>query len=121
VIVREGRVIGRGWTRDGGRPHAETVALAQAGAAARGATAYVTLEPCNHHGQTPPCSRGAGRGAGSRGWWCDWRIPIRASRAGAIATLRAAGIDVETGLLEAEARRDQAGVPVARGARAVRW
>jgi diaminohydroxyphosphoribosylaminopyrimidine deaminase/5-amino-6-(5-phosphoribosylamino)uracil reductase len=56
VIVREGRVIGRGWTQDGGRPHAETVALAQAGEAARGATVYVTLEPCNHTGKTPPCS-----------------------------------------------------------------
>lgn len=55
VIVREGRVVGRGWTQPGGRPHAETVALDQAGQAARGATAYVTLEPCAHHGQTPPC------------------------------------------------------------------
>ena len=54
VIVRDGRVVGRGWTADGGRPHAETRALAQAGEMARGATAYVTLEPCAHHGQTPP-------------------------------------------------------------------
>ena len=56
VIVREGRIVGRGWTQPGGRPHAEVVALAQAGAAARGATAYVTLEPCAHHGKTPPCA-----------------------------------------------------------------
>jgi diaminohydroxyphosphoribosylaminopyrimidine deaminase/5-amino-6-(5-phosphoribosylamino)uracil reductase len=56
VIVQGQRVIGRGWTQDGGRPHAERVALDQAGAAARGATAYVTLEPCAHHGQTPPCA-----------------------------------------------------------------
>ena len=56
VIVNDGRIVGRGWTQPGGRPHAETVALAQAGAAARGATAYVTLEPCAHHGQTPPCA-----------------------------------------------------------------
>lgn len=55
VIVREGRIVGRGWTQPGGRPHAEVVALAEAGAAARGATAYVTLEPCAHHGKTPPC------------------------------------------------------------------
>jgi len=59
VLVRDGRVVGRGWTQPGGRPHAETMALAAAGAAApgamRGATAYVTLEPCAHHGQTPPC------------------------------------------------------------------
>lgn len=56
VIVRDGHVVGRGWTAPGGRPHAETVALAQAGAAAKGATAYVTLEPCAHHGRTPPCA-----------------------------------------------------------------
>ena len=57
LIVNDGRVLGRGWTQPGGRPHAETEALRQAGAAARGGTAYVTLEPCAHHGQTPPCSK----------------------------------------------------------------
>lgn len=56
VIVSDGRIVGRGWTADGGRPHAETVALANAGSSARGATAYVTLEPCAHHGNTPPCA-----------------------------------------------------------------
>ncbi len=56
VIVADGRIIGRGWTADGGRPHAETMALKQAGKAAHGATAYVTLEPCAHHGKTPPCA-----------------------------------------------------------------
>jgi diaminohydroxyphosphoribosylaminopyrimidine deaminase / 5-amino-6-(5-phosphoribosylamino)uracil reductase len=56
VIVKDGRIVGRGWTQPGGRPHAETEALAQAGAAARGATAYVSLEPCAHHGRTPPCA-----------------------------------------------------------------
>ena len=55
VLVRDGRVVGRGWTQPGGRPHAETEALARAGEAARGATAYVTLEPCSHWGRTPPC------------------------------------------------------------------
>lgn len=55
VIVRDGRVVGRGWTQPGGRPHAETEALHMAGEAAHGATAYVTLEPCAHHGETPPC------------------------------------------------------------------
>ncbi|WP_118135727.1 bifunctional diaminohydroxyphosphoribosylaminopyrimidine deaminase/5-amino-6-(5-phosphoribosylamino)uracil reductase RibD [Oceanicella sp. SM1341] len=56
VIVQGSRVVGRGWTQPGGRPHAEAMALAQAGPAARGATAYVTLEPCAHHGRTPPCA-----------------------------------------------------------------
>jgi diaminohydroxyphosphoribosylaminopyrimidine deaminase/5-amino-6-(5-phosphoribosylamino)uracil reductase len=56
VIVKDGMVVGRGRTRDGGRPHAEVDALAQAGGAARGATVYVTLEPCSHHGKSPPCA-----------------------------------------------------------------
>lgn len=56
VVVKDGIVLGRGWTQKGGRPHAETEALARAGEAARGATAYVTLEPCAHHGKTPPCA-----------------------------------------------------------------
>lgn len=56
VLIRDGRVVGRGWTQPGGRPHAETMSLAQAGPLARGATAYVTLEPCAHHGRTPPCA-----------------------------------------------------------------
>ncbi len=56
VIVKDDAVLGRGWTQPGGRPHAETEALRRAGAAARGATLYVTLEPCSHHGKTPPCA-----------------------------------------------------------------
>lgn len=56
VLVKEGRVVGRGWTQPGGRPHAETQALAQAGPDAHGSTAYVTLEPCAHQGETPPCA-----------------------------------------------------------------
>lgn len=57
ILVRDGVVLGRGWTGRGGRPHAETEALRQAREAAAGATAYVTLEPCDHHGETPPCSQ----------------------------------------------------------------
>src|SRR6202012_5892900 len=56
VVVKEGVIVGRGWTQPGGRPHAETEALKRAGKAAKGATVYVTLEPCSHHGQTPPCA-----------------------------------------------------------------
>src|SRR3954464_7891891 len=56
VLVRDGVNVGRGWTQPGGRPHAETEALERAGNAARGATLYVTLEPCSHHGKTPPCA-----------------------------------------------------------------
>lgn len=56
VIVKDGVVVGRGWTQKGGRPHAETVALQRAGDAAKGAAIYVTLEPCSHHGKTPPCA-----------------------------------------------------------------
>src|SRR5262249_32917307 len=56
VLVNQGRVVGRGWTQPGGRPHGETEALARAGEAARDATAYVTLEPCCHWGRTPPCA-----------------------------------------------------------------
>src|ERR1700675_1552255 len=56
VIVKDGVIVGRGWTQPGGRPHAEVEALERAGGAARGATLYVTLEPCSHFGQTPPCA-----------------------------------------------------------------
>ncbi|OYX27375.1 MAG: riboflavin biosynthesis protein RibD [Rhodobacterales bacterium 32-66-7] len=57
ILVKDGIIVGRGWTQPGGRPHAEVRALEQAGALAEGATAYVTLEPCAHHGQTPPCAK----------------------------------------------------------------
>src|SRR5215472_7817843 len=56
VIVKDGTIVGRGWTQPGGRPHAETEAIRRAGAAARGATLYTTLEPCSHYGKTPPCA-----------------------------------------------------------------
>ena len=111
VVGREGCapvILGRGWTQPGGRPHAETEALRRAGAAARGATMYVTLEPCSHHGRTPPCA--------------DAIIAAEITRvvsamddpnpevAGAgHARLRAAGIAVEVGLGADEARRAHAG------------
>src|SRR5260221_12414589 len=108
VIVRKGRVVGRGWTQPGGRPHGETEALARAGAAARGATAYVSLEPCCHWGKTPPCTDALIAAGLAR-----VVIPIedpdpRVSGEG-IARLRAAGIVVETGLCAAEAAELNAG------------
>jgi diaminohydroxyphosphoribosylaminopyrimidine deaminase/5-amino-6-(5-phosphoribosylamino)uracil reductase len=103
VIVRDGRVIGRGWTQDGGRPHAETVALAQAGGAARGATAYVSLEPCNHHGQTPPCSQ-ALIAAGLARVVVALTDPDPRVAGGGLQRMREAGIEVITGICEAEAR-----------------
>lgn len=108
VIVQDGRIVGRGWTQPSGRPHAEVVALAQAGAAAKGATAYVTLEPCAHHGKTPPCAD-ALINAGIERVVCALGDPDPRVDGGGFDMLRAAGIRVETGLCEDEARADQAG------------
>ncbi len=104
----DGRVIGRGWTQPGGRPHAETEALRRAGAAARGATAYVTLEPCSHHGRTPPCCD-ALIAAGVARVVVAMRDPDPRVNGRGLALLRDAGIEVEDGLLEAEARALNAG------------
>ena len=108
VIVTEDRIIGRGWTQPGGRPHAERRALDQAGSAARGATAYVTLEPCAHHGKTPPCAEALIASGVARVVSAMEDPDPRVSGRGH-AMLRAAGISVETGVLEAEARAAQAG------------
>lgn len=108
VLVRDGRVVGRGTTASGGRPHAERVALDRAGTAARGATAYVTLEPCAHHGKTPPCAE-ALIAAGVRRVVVACGDPYPAVNGAGIAMLRAAGIEVTTGVLEAEARAQQQG------------
>lgn len=103
VIVAGGRVVGRAVTADGGRPHAETQALAMAGAAARGGTAYVTLEPCGHRGQTPPCTEALIAAGIARVVIGVRDSDPRVSGAG-IARLQAAGIEVVTGVLEEEAR-----------------
>lgn len=103
VIVSEDRIVGRGWTQPGGRPHAETEALARAGAAARGATAYVTLEPCSHHGRTPPCAE-ALIDAGVARVVMGANDPDARVNGRGIAMLRDAGIEVTTGVMAAEAR-----------------
>ena len=97
-----GRVVGRGWTQPGGRPHAETQALEQAAAAAAGATAYVTLEPCAHHGETPPCAE-ALIGAGLKRVVIACRDPDPRVDGGGVAALRAAGVEVTTAVGEAGA------------------
>lgn len=107
VLVRDGRIIGRGWTQPGGRPHAEVVALAQAGDA-KGATAYVTLEPCAHHGKTPPCAQ-ALIDAGVARVVVAIGDPDPRVDGGGLTMLRAAGVDVELGLCAEEARHDLAG------------
>lgn len=108
VIVREGRIMGRGVTGPGGRPHAEQLALAQAGGMARGATAYVTLEPCAHHGATPPCA-GALIEAGVARVVAPFDDTDPRVAGQGFAMLRAAGIEVTTGLLAEDAAHDHAG------------
>jgi diaminohydroxyphosphoribosylaminopyrimidine deaminase / 5-amino-6-(5-phosphoribosylamino)uracil reductase len=102
VIVKDERVVGRGWTQAGGRPHAETSALAEAGKAARGATAYVTLEPCAHQGQTPPCANALIQAGIARVVVAVEDPDPRVSGKG-IAMLWDADIEVASGVLEREA------------------
>lgn len=104
----QGRVVGRGWTQPGGRPHAETEALARAAGAAKGATAYVTLEPCAHHGQTPPCADALIE-AGVARVVAAAEDPDPRVKGGGLARLRDAGIAVEGGLLREEAEMLNAG------------
>ena len=108
VVVRAGRVIGRAVTAPGGRPHAETAALAMAGQAARGATVYVTLEPCAHWGRTPPCADALIEAGVARVVIAGQDPDPRVNGAGS-ERLRAAGISVEEGLLAADAEEVVAG------------
>ncbi len=108
IVSGDGEIVGRGWTRPGGRPHAERVALDQAGEQASGATAYVTLEPCSHFGKSPPCALGLIEAGVSRVISAlqdpDPRVCGRGHQ-----MLRDAGIVVETGLLASEAQAHNAG------------
>jgi diaminohydroxyphosphoribosylaminopyrimidine deaminase / 5-amino-6-(5-phosphoribosylamino)uracil reductase len=108
VMVKDGVIIGRGWTQPGGRPHAEVEALRRAGEAARGATLYVTLEPCSHHGKSPPCAD-AIVAAGVARVVSTLEDPNPKVEGQGHARLRAAGIAVEVGVGTEEARRDLAG------------
>jgi diaminohydroxyphosphoribosylaminopyrimidine deaminase/5-amino-6-(5-phosphoribosylamino)uracil reductase len=98
VIVKEGVAVGRGWTQPGGRPHAETEALARAGEAARGAEVFVSLEPCAHHGKTPPCTEALVR-AGVRRVVIGCADPDPRVDGKGIDRLRAAGIEVVVDVL----------------------
>src|SRR3954471_13570565 len=108
VIVKDGVIVGRGWTQPGGRPHAEVDALKRAGEAARGATLYVTLEPCSHQGKSPPCAD-AVIAAGIARVVSAIEDPNPEVAGQGHARLRAAGIAVDVGLLAEVAARDHAG------------
>ncbi len=108
ILVHDDRVVGRGWTQPGGRPHAETEALRRAGDHARGATAYVTLEPCAHHGRTGPCAAALAAAGVARVVVATVDPDPRVSGRG-LARLAAAGVATTLGVLEAEAQALNAG------------
>ena len=108
VVVKHGVIVGRGWTQPGGRPHAEPEALRRAGEAARGATLYVTLEPCSHFGKSPPCAD-AIIAAGISRVVAAIEDPNPEVAGKGHAKLRAAGIAVDVGMFAEEAARDHAG------------
>lgn len=103
VLVRDGTVVGQGWHEVLGGPHAEVNAIADAGGAARGATLYVTLEPCNHHGLTPPCTK-AVLEAGIARVVCGMADPNPDVAGGGAESLAGNGIEVKSGVLERECR-----------------
>ncbi|OAI93839.1 bifunctional diaminohydroxyphosphoribosylaminopyrimidine deaminase/5-amino-6-(5-phosphoribosylamino)uracil reductase RibD [Pseudomonas putida] len=103
VIVRDGRIVGEGWHVRAGEPHAEVHALREAGELARGACAYVTLEPCSHHGRTPPCAEALVRAGVSR-VVAAMQDPNPQVAGNGLKRLADAGIEVASGVLEAEAR-----------------
>jgi len=108
VIVKDGIIVGRGWTQPGGRPHAEIETLRRAGEAARGATLYVTLEPCSHYGKSPPCADAIIAGGVSR-VVAALEDPNPEVAGAGHARLRAAGIAVDIGVGAEAARHDHAG------------
>src|SRR6476659_5955041 len=108
VVVKDGVIVGRGWTQPGGRPHAEVEALRRAGDAARGATLYATLEPCSHHGKTPPCVD-AITAAGIARVVSALEDPNPKIAGEGHTKLRAAGVAVTPGVCADEARRAHAG------------
>jgi len=108
VVVKDDIIVGRGWTQPGGRPHAEVEALRRAGEAARGATLYATLEPCSHHGKTPPCVDAIIKAGVARVVSAIQDVNPAVAGQG-YAKLRERGIVVETGLGAEQAARDHAG------------
>lgn len=119
VLVRDGRIVGEGWHEKAGQPHAEVHALAAAGELARGATAYVTLEPCSHFGRTPPCADALVK-AGVNRVVAAMQDPNPEVAGKGLEKLRRAGIETSSGLLETEARELNVGF-VSRMSRGRPW
>ena len=109
IIVKNGRIVGRGWTQPGGRPHAEAMALAQAGEQAKGATAYVTMEPCFHKSQRGPACSHLLRDAGIGRVVIAAHDPDERTDGCGAAMLEQAGVEVALGVMEREARAAMAG------------